>query len=327
MIQPTNQPTNRQHRATSYLFEDDTPVPPYVGVDCVCPPAPLFSTIVFNDCCVYFFTVEWVLRVLSFAPAEHNRAKTYRGLIRQWYRFLTEATTVLDALAIFPYYLERFNSSKGLLSLRLLRLFRVFQLVRLGQYNTTFNVFTNVLAKSMIHLKLLLIVLVFGAAFFGSMVYWLEKGEWAYWDETGQFEFVRMSSNGATPEISPFFSIPQAFWWFLVTATTVGYGDISPTTTGGKLVAIAAMLTGVLVIAFPVSVFSDLWHKELAHHGALYTELLGEEAENDDDEELVIPRVAMDPKDVKQLAKEFQAMNCAHERIRGIFEKYDIPID
>ena len=293
----------------------------------------MVSTIVFNDWCIYFFTVEWILRVLSFAPADHNRAKTYQGIFRQWYRFLTETTTILDALAIFPYYLERFNSSKGLLSLRVLRLFRVFQLVRLGQYNTTFNVFTNVLAKSMVHLKLLLVVLVFGSAFFGSMVFWLEKGDWAYWDETGQFEFVRMSSNGATPEISPFFSIPQAFWWFLVTATTVGYGDISPTTTGGKFVAIAAMLTGVLVIAFPVSVFSDLWQKELANHGALYTDLHGgedtekEDSKDEDDDDLVTPKVAMDPKDVKQLAKEFQVMSRAHERIRGIFEKYDIPVD
>lgn len=68
-----------------------------------------------------------------------------------------------------------------------------------------------------------------------------------------------------------------------MTATTVGYGDTVPTTLGGKLVATAAMLTGVLVIAFPVSVFSDLWSKELRKIGALASLDQEEEEEHDDD--------------------------------------------
>ena len=49
----------------------------------------------------------------------------------------------------------------------------------------------------------------------------------------------------------------------------VGYGDTYPTTFGGKCVAAMAMMMGVLVIAFPVSVFSDLWSKELKKQGVL----------------------------------------------------------
>lgn len=56
----------------------------------------------------------------------------------------------------------------------------------------------------------------------------------------------------------------------------MGYGDTVPTSTLGKWIAAAAMLMGVLVIAFPVSVFSDLWSKELRKTGAL-TALLEEE--------------------------------------------------
>lgn len=57
-------------------------------------------------------------------------------------------------------------------------------------------------------------------------------------------------------------------WWFAVTATTVGYGDVYPTSTAGQCCAAAAMLTGVLVIAFPVSIFSELWQEEMKHKGA-----------------------------------------------------------
>jgi hypothetical protein len=82
------------------------------------------------------------------------------------------------------------------------------------------------------------------------------------------FAHVREASDGLTHELSPFRSIPSSCWWFMVTATTVGYGDIYPTSPAGKAIAALAMLLGVLVIAFPVSVFSELWSKELKAVGA-----------------------------------------------------------
>ena len=208
---------------TYYVLEDDSfVIEP--GVACVCPPAPIPSTVKAADYIVYFFTIEWSLRVLFFEPPPAERAHTCWGFFCQWLGFLTDTTTILDALAIFPYYAERFEKTNGLMSLRLLRLFRVFQLVRLGQYNTSFMSLTNVLYKSVLYLKLLMVVLLFGAAFFGSIVYWLEKGDWSYYEKTKSYEFLRKSVDGLEVEPTPFTSIPVAFWWFLVTATTVGYG-------------------------------------------------------------------------------------------------------
>jgi voltage-gated potassium channel len=174
---------------------------------------------------IYFFTVEWTLRVLCFEPAPGIRRKG-SGYYIQWLSYLTDTTTVLDALAIFPYYLEEFTKVNGLLSLRLLRLFRVFQLVRLGQYNVTFISLTNVLVQSVLSFNLLLIVLIFGATFFGSIIFWLEKGEWTYSDYTDppRYMYIRTAADGISQEPSPFTSIPASFWWFIVTATTVGYG-------------------------------------------------------------------------------------------------------
>uniref|UniRef100_A0A915MAI4 Uncharacterized protein n=1 Tax=Meloidogyne javanica TaxID=6303 RepID=A0A915MAI4_MELJA len=47
---------------------------------------------------------------------------------------------------------------------------------------------------------------------------------------------------------SPFTSIPAAYWWCIVTMTTVGYGDVVPATTMGKIIASAAIMSGVLVL-------------------------------------------------------------------------------
>jgi hypothetical protein len=207
-----------KNSSVSYIFEDDAIVAE--GIPCVCPPSPLPFTIYVLDGLMYFLTVEWFLRVVLFVPAEP--APTFLGRCGQWVDFLTNASTLLDALAIFPYYLEQLPN--GLVSLRVFRLFRIFQLVRLGQYNDMFMTLTNVLKKSIVYLKLLGLVMLFGAAFFGSIMYWLEKGQWKYHEASGEYRFLRVGVDGVTEEPTPFTSIPAAFWWFFVTATTVGYG-------------------------------------------------------------------------------------------------------
>jgi hypothetical protein len=211
----------RYIRNTTYIFEDAN-VEEFTGmpIPCVCPPTPLPITDQLVNYLLYFLTLEWSLRVILFVPAKP--AHTVLGRWFQWFGYLTEGSTLVDALAIFPYYLEFLPNS--FVSLRLLRLFRIFQLVRLGQYNEMFLTLTNVLQKSVQYLRLLILILAFGAAIFGSMMYWLERGDWKYHAASGEYRFLRLSADGMTEEPTPFHSIPSAFWWFMVTATTVGYG-------------------------------------------------------------------------------------------------------
>ena len=126
----------------TYMFDDDIGnIPEQSPKPCQCPPEPFpyLETIV--DYLLYFFAVEWTLRVLCFVDA--NPKRSLCGQFGQWLGFLTSSSTLIDALAIWPYFFE--SLPKGLVSLRLLRLFRVFQLVRLGQYNVMFLSLTNVL--------------------------------------------------------------------------------------------------------------------------------------------------------------------------------------
>jgi Ion transport protein len=209
-----------------YMFDDDTSVANSGSHACVCPPQPFRYLQSIVDYLLYFFAVEWTLRVVCYSPADPNRGVI--GQFGQWLGFLFSTSTLIDALAIWPYFFE--SLPKGLVSLRLLRLFRVFQLVRLGKYNKMFMSLSKVLQKSVEYLKLMVLMLLFGAAFFGSILYWLEQGKWRYWEPTGDFQYIRMSKNGVDEEISPFRSIPVSFWWFIVTATTVGYGGEETTT-------------------------------------------------------------------------------------------------
>jgi hypothetical protein len=219
---------HNQHSSTEYVLDDkanqyDEEALLWMeeqNIACVCPPEPRkFSEIVISYT-VYFLTVEYGLRVLLFSPADP--ADTYLGYLRQYMEFLFSFNTIIDALAIFPYYFE--SLPNGLISLRLLRLFRVFQFVKFGKYNAMFNSLTIVLGQLVHYLKLLILVLAFAAAFFGSMMFWLERGSWKYYEPIGQFAYIRTGVDGVSDEISPFGSIPNGIWWFMVTATTVGYG-------------------------------------------------------------------------------------------------------
>uniref|UniRef100_A0A1I7XX53 Ion_trans domain-containing protein n=1 Tax=Steinernema glaseri TaxID=37863 RepID=A0A1I7XX53_9BILA len=99
--------------------------------------------------------------------------------------------------------------------------------------------FGKTLQASFRQLGMMAMVVLTGVIFFSTLVYFLEK------DEPG----------------SHFHSIPAACWWCIVTMTTVGYGDLTPVTVPGKLVATGAIACGVLVLALPITIIVDNFMK------------------------------------------------------------------
>merc|ERR1711870_52648 len=99
----------------------------------------------------------------------------------------------------------------------------------------------------------------------------MEQGTWdpqtrTYQRVIGRFWNESKGTEGDWDTLkgeSPFLSIPQTFWWAIVTATTVGYGDHYPTTDLGYIVAVALMLFSLVMTALPVGViggnFASVW--------------------------------------------------------------------
>jgi hypothetical protein len=253
------------------LAADDMGVDRFLArmTKCTCPPKTIPTVAKAENFIMCFFAVEWLVRLICFEPLR-EKDDPPRNLLQSLFDFYFEPHSVMDLLAFLPYFVEKYAARDTFMSFRLMRIFRVFQLIRLGQYNLTFCTLVNVLISSLPSINMLGIALIFGGVFFGTVVYWLERGEWKYTDllDPPGFAHVRIGKDGLTEELSPFRSIPGSFWWFIVTVTTVGYGDMVPTSPLGKIVGSCAMLVGVLVIAFPVSVFSELWSKELKANGA-----------------------------------------------------------
>lgn len=193
------------------------------------------------------FSVEYLARLLTCpgGPAD----------VVAW---VFEPMNVVDLVAIAPWYLEILGLvGPGSAVLRVFRLARVIRIFKLGKYAAGLQMFSRTLLSSADALFLLAFFLTIATVLFSSMMYFAERGEWS------QAQQAWLTDGG---DASQFTSIPATFWWCIVTITTVGYGDVVPTTLGGKLIAVATMAAGVLTIALPVSIVGSNFQREYARH-------------------------------------------------------------
>ena len=164
---------------------------------------------------------------------------------------------IVDFLAIAPFYVELMlvGSPSGSSSaiLRILRLIRVFRVFKVSRYLPWVGVFTAALAASVQPLLMLVFVLAIAVVVFSSAIYYAERGE---------YDTVRKVFAYPTGEVSPFQSIPDSMWWAIVTMTTVGYGDMVPITPAGRFIASIAALSGILVLAIPITIISTNFNAE-----------------------------------------------------------------
>ncbi len=167
------------------------------------------------------FTIEYILRLLS---------------VRRPMAYVTSFFGIIDLLAIIPTYLEFFFvGSHYLVVVRALRLLRVFRIFKLGHFLKEGAVITAALRASRVKITVFLVFILLLVVIIGSIMYLVEGGQ----DDTG------------------FTSIPRSVYWAIVTLTTVGYGDIAPTTTFGQFLAAVVMILGYGVIAVPTGIVTS----------------------------------------------------------------------
>lgn len=162
------------------------------------------------------FTVEYVGRLLtSRHPSRY--AKSFFG--------------VVDFLSILPSYLGLFiPGGQALMVVRVLRLLRVFRVLKMVRHIEGSTILMRALFQSRAKITVFFVTLLIITLIAGTLMY-LVEGE----------------SNGYT-------SIPTSVYWAVVTVTTLGYGDLSPTTPVGKLLTSMLVLTGYAILAVPTGI-------------------------------------------------------------------------
>lgn len=212
-----------------------------------------FTRLVAASCCSY--------EVLKMSPDYFNVLtccckRSWMEPLKKVGNWFFRPMNLVDFLAILPFYLKVMTNRPGIFDLgylRILRLARVFRVFKVGKFSEGLSLYYAVLKASSSAFKLLLFFSCLTAVVFGSLLYELEHGVY----EPADGKWYRPDISGSSMQISPFYSIPQCFWWCFATMSTVGYGDLAPTSTIGKIVTILCMHVGILAFAMPITIIGS----------------------------------------------------------------------
>ena len=177
---------------------------------------------------VAFFGVEYILRLWT-AQFLHPKLSEF-GAVK---KYATSFSGIVDLLSFLPYYLPVFFPS-GATVLRMFRVVRIFRLFQINAYYDSLNVIAEVISSKRQQLLSSVFTILLLMIASSLCMYSLE--------------------HEAQPEV--FSNAFSGMWWSVSTLLTVGYGDIYPITTLGKLFSIIITGLGVGMVAIPTGIIS-----------------------------------------------------------------------
>src|SRR5690554_348963 len=169
------------------------------------------------------FSIEYILRIIS---------------VKRPLRYVTSFYGIIDLLSTIPKYLSLiFVGTHALVAFRAIRLLRVFRILKLVRFLSASNHLATALKASRAKILVFVLVMVISTIILGTVMYLVEGKE-----------------NG-------FDNIPKSVYWCIVTLTTVGFGDITPQTPLGQVIASFVMIMGYGIIAVPTGIVTAEYTK------------------------------------------------------------------
>ena len=166
----------------------------------------------------------------NFVGRQFSLKKVIKEIILKKWEYIKTPFAIIDLLAILPGY-------RGF---RIFRIFVIFRLFKLVRYVKSINTFIEVLANKRFELFILVIALSFVTFIGGAVIYVFEAH--------------------ANPKVHTLF---DAFYWSLITISTVGYGDITPVTDEGKVLTMVLIIFGIGFISFATSIIVSAFTEKL----------------------------------------------------------------
>ena len=189
------------------------------------------------------------------------------------FKFVRSAMNIIDLLALVPLYMQFVLNSDAfkfcyanerlvfeiMFILRIIRMFRIFHLVKHYQ---ALQILVYAVKASLQELLMLGIFLLIGMLVFATLIYYAERKD-------------------AVNPGDKFSTIPIGFWWAIITMTTVGYGDVYPTSPIGYVVGTACSVSGVLMVALTIPVISNNFTLFYTHVRSRRNNTSNDASEND----------------------------------------------
>ncbi|MEZ4985806.1 MAG: ion transporter [Saprospiraceae bacterium] len=172
------------------------------------------------------FTIEYFLRLYS---------------VQRPLKYATSFFGVIDLLAILPTYFSfLFGGAQAFLIIRALRLLRIFRVLKLGHFLHEGQYIAAAMRASLNKITVFLFFISILVTILGAIMYLIE--------------------GGTNPG---FANIPKSIYWAIVTLTTVGYGDITPSTAFGQFISAIVMILGYAIIAVPTGIVTGEFVKNI----------------------------------------------------------------
>ncbi|PIF04006.1 MAG: potassium channel protein [Arcobacter sp.] len=202
---------------------------------------------VYETVAIIIFIIEWLSRLWVSSHAHKHVINDYeksqlmntpyyfstslKKIIKEKFTFIISPMSIIDLLAILPYY-------RPLRIFRILMLFRLFKILR---YTNSIKQFRHVFLEKKFEFFTLAIMF-FMAIAFGSTIVFIYEGA------------------GVNPNINNYF---DAVYWSIITISTVGFGDITPVTIQGRVATLFLVVVGMGVIAFSTSIVTTALSEKL----------------------------------------------------------------
>ena len=180
------------------------------------------------------FTVEYALRV--WVAVEHAQFRHLSARRARW-SYISSPLGVVDLLAVLPFWFAFVVP----VDLRALLVFRIVRFLKLARYSPAMRSLLDAIYRERRALFGCFVIL-FGAMLFAADIMYLVE------------RHVQPDKLG---------TIPDAMWWAIVTLGTVGYGDVVPVTTLGRIVATATIFVGLIMVALPIGIIATAFAEEI----------------------------------------------------------------
>ncbi len=188
---------------------------------------------------VSIFTVEYLVRIWTCTFEEKFKSPVFGRV-----RYILTPMALIDLVAILPFFLPfvlPMTPGVDFRFVRAVRMFRILRILKLGRYSVTIQKLGRVMKNKKEELVITLGVVGILLVFASSLMYYVE--------------------NSTQPDV--FSSIPAAMWWGIATLTTVGYGDVYPITSAGKLLGALIAVLGIGMVALPAGILGSAFMEEI----------------------------------------------------------------
>ena len=186
----------------------------------------------FDTVSITIFTLEYLLRLYA-APETMRKSSAFGARLG----FIKKPSSVVDLLAILPYYLQFLVVA----DLRFIRILRALRILKLSRYNTALTTFGQVLKREHRAFFAAMFITALITVISAAVVYELE--------------------HGVQPD--KFDTMPRALYWAVITLASVGYGDLSPVTPIGQAFTMMLAILGIGIVALPAGILGSAFSDQL----------------------------------------------------------------